>query len=47
VLGKSSVLVIDARKAAVEKTSTGGLATARGVKVSVLKAGMTYDLDRR
>jgi cyanophycinase len=46
VLGKSSVLVLDARKAAVEKTAAGGLATARGVRVSVLKAGMTFDLDR-
>ncbi len=46
VLGKNSVVVIDARKAAVEKTAAGELAAGRGLKLSVLKAGMTYDLDR-
>lgn len=46
VLGKSSVLVVDARHATVDAVATGGLATGRGVKLSVLKAGMTYDLDR-
>jgi cyanophycinase len=46
VLGKSSVVVIDARRAAVDKVAAGGLATGRGLKLSVLKAGMRYDLDR-
>jgi len=46
VLGQSSVVVIDARKAAVDKASAGGLATGRGLRLSVLKAGMTFSLDR-
>jgi cyanophycinase len=46
VLGKSSVVVVDARKAAVDKPAAGGLATGRRLKLSVLKAGMTFDLDR-
>lgn len=45
VLGKNSVLVIDARKAAVDKTAAGLLATGRGLMMSVLKAGMTYSLE--
>lgn len=46
VLGKSSVVVVDARRAAVDKTAEGGLAAGRGLKLSVLKAGMVYDLDK-
>jgi cyanophycinase len=46
VLGKSSVLVIDARKAAVDKTPAGQPATGRNLVLSVLKAGMKYSLDR-
>jgi cyanophycinase len=46
VLGKSSVVVFDARKALVDKTPAGGPATGRGLRLSVLKAGMTYDFDR-
>jgi cyanophycinase len=46
VLGKSGVVVIDARKALVDKAPSGELATGRGMKLSVLKAGMRYDLDR-
>lgn len=46
VLGKSSVLVIDARRAAVDKTPAGQLATGRNLTMSVLKAGMTYSLER-
>jgi cyanophycinase len=42
VLGKSSVLVIDARKATVDKTPAGQLATGRNLVMSVLKAGMKY-----
>ena len=45
VLGKSSVVVIDARKAAVDKTPTDQLATGRNLRLSVLKAGMTYSLE--
>lgn len=44
VLGKSTVLVLDARRGAVDKAAPGVLATGRGMKMSVLKAGMTYDL---
>jgi len=44
VLGKSSVVVIDARKAAVDKTPADQLATGRNLKLSVLKEGMTYRL---
>jgi cyanophycinase len=46
VLGKSSVLVIDARKASVDKTPAGQLATGRNLVMSVLKAGMKYSLAR-
>jgi cyanophycinase len=45
VLGKSSVVVIDARKAAVDKTPASQLATGRNLKLSVLKEGMTFRLD--
>ncbi len=41
VLGKSSVVVIDARKAAVDKTPADQLATGRNLKLSVLTEGMT------
>jgi len=46
VIGKNSVVVIDARKAAVDKTPAGGLATGRGLVMSVLKEGMKFDLGR-
>jgi cyanophycinase len=46
VLGKSSVVVIDARKASVDKTPAGQLATGRNLVMSVIKAGMTYSLER-
>ena len=46
VLGKNSVVVIDARKAAVDKTPAGGLATGRGLVMSVLKEGMKFDLGK-
>ncbi|MBP1634071.1 MAG: cphB 1 [Acidobacteria bacterium] len=45
VLGRNSVLVIDARRAQVDKAAAGDLATGRGLVMSVLKAGMTYTLD--
>jgi cyanophycinase len=44
VIGRSSVMVIDARDAKVDKAAPGGLATARGLKVAVLKAGQRYSL---
>ena len=44
VVGKSSVVVIDARTAKVDKAEPRTLATGRDLKVSVLKAGQTYSL---
>ena len=44
VIGKSSVVVIDARGAQVDKTPAGGLVSGRGLKLSVLHAGQTYSL---
>jgi cyanophycinase len=42
VVGKSSVVVIDARGAQVDHTPPGGLVSGRGLKLSVLRAGQTY-----
>ena len=39
VIGKSSVVVIDARGAQVDKTPAGGLVSGRGLKMSVLARG--------
>ena len=47
VIGKSSVVVIDARGAAVDKAAPGTPATARDLKVSILKAGQRYRLKSR
>jgi hypothetical protein len=44
VVGKSSVVVIDARGAKIEKAVPGALATGRDLKLSVLKAGQSYKL---
>jgi len=44
VLGKSSVVVIDARKATVDRTPADQLATGRNLRLSVLKEGMTFSL---
>ena len=44
VVGKSSVVVIDARGAQVDQTPAGGLVAGRGLKLSVLRAGQTYSL---
>ena len=44
VMGKSSVVVIDARDAKVDKVKAGELATGRGLKLTVLRAGQTYSL---
>ncbi len=46
VVGKSSVVVIDARKAAVTPTSAGEPITGRNIVVHVLKAGMKLDLGK-
>jgi cyanophycinase len=46
VIGKSSVVVIDARKATVTPTPLGEPITGRNVVVHVLKAGMTLDLGK-
>jgi cyanophycinase len=45
VLGKSSVVVIDARKAAVDRTPADQLATGRNLRLSVLKAGQTFRIE--
>ena len=42
VIGKSSVVVIDARDAKVDKTPPGGLHSGRGMKLTVLRAGQKY-----
>jgi len=44
VMGKSSVMVIDGRDAKVDKVKAGELATGRGLKLTVLRAGQTYSL---
>jgi len=45
VLGKSSVVVIDARRATVDKTPADQLATGRNLKLSVLKEGQTFRIE--
>jgi cyanophycinase len=47
VLGKNSVVVVDGRRAQVDKAAPGEPATGRGLILSVLKAGMRYDLEER
>ena len=44
VIGKSSVVVVDARDAKVEKTAKGSLHSGTGMKLSVLRAGQKYSL---
>jgi cyanophycinase len=44
VIGKSSVVVIDARGAQVDRTPPGGLVSGRGLNLTVLHAGQTYAL---
>jgi cyanophycinase len=44
VLGDSSVVVIDARRAKVGPAVEGALASGTGLKLHVLVAGMTFDL---
>lgn len=47
VIGKSSVVVVDARRATVDKAPAGSLATGRGLQLSVLREGMTFSLDKK
>jgi cyanophycinase len=44
VIGRSSVVVIDARGAQVDKTPAGGLVSGRGLKLTILHAGQTYSM---
>jgi cyanophycinase len=46
VVGRSAVVIFDARRAAVEAASAGAVVAATGVVTSVLRDGMTYRLDR-
>jgi cyanophycinase len=45
VIGESSVLVIDARRAKVEPRPSGGLSAARGISVHVLTSGMGMEIE--
>ena len=47
VIGKSSVVVVDARRAKVEKTAPGQLVAGTGVTLAVLRAGQSYSLQSR
>jgi cyanophycinase len=42
VIGRSSVFVVDARDAKVEKTPAGGLHSGRDMKLTVLRAGQKF-----
>ena len=44
VVGMSSVVIVDAREAKVDKVAAGSLATGRGLKLAILRAGQTYSL---
>lgn len=44
VLGESSIVVLDARKAVIEPRAPGQLAAGRGILLHVLTNGMTFDL---
>ena len=46
VIGKSKVVVIDARKAARLESKEGDTEAASGVVVDILRAGMKFDLDK-
>jgi cyanophycinase len=46
VLGKSAVVVFDARDGRVEAASVGAITAATNVRLSVLKEGMNYSLKR-
>lgn len=44
VAGKSSVVVIDAREARIDKAAAGAPLSGVGMKLAVLRAGQTYSL---
>jgi cyanophycinase len=44
VVGESSVVVFDARKAVIEPRTPGQLAAGRGIVMHVLTSGMTFEL---
>jgi cyanophycinase len=44
VVGKSAVVVVDARQATVDKAAPGELVAGTNVKLSVLRQGMSYSL---
>ena len=44
VMGESTVLVVDARKARVEPRPAGQHAAARGVTLHVLTSGMMFEV---
>jgi cyanophycinase len=46
VLGRSSVVVIDARSATINPSAPGALVSGTGVVLNVLRAGQSYSLDR-
>lgn len=46
VIGRSAVVVIDGRGATPEKIEAGQVTAGQGLRVSVLRAGMTYSLKR-
>jgi cyanophycinase len=44
VVGRSSVVVVDARGAQIDKAAPGGLLSGRGIRLAVLHAGQSYSL---
>jgi cyanophycinase len=44
VIGQSSVVVVDARRASVDRAAPGALASARGVTLTILHSGQRYSL---
>jgi cyanophycinase len=44
VIGKSAVVIVDARKATVDKAAPGSPATGRNLLLTILKSGQTYSL---
>jgi cyanophycinase len=46
VIGRSAVVIFDARRARVEPAAAGAVVAATGVSTSVLRQGMTYAIDR-
>lgn len=46
VMGESSVIVFDARDARIDASPEGAAAAATGIRLHVLRPGMSFDLDR-